>query len=434
MKIGMALYDMQKGGGLEEYSVNLAIALKQQGHQVSVVSTAWVSPENQYLRRLSENGIACRQLPQWLSHLASDADTKDKVQARLMWILSPLVLILTIGLAILRKKPWQQAWVSAHGWLRGKLMSPLVRRDWRKPFARVLLDSWRISWQPDILHIQGYTTNLLFVIDWAHRRKLPVVYEEHQTPDAQFNWWKGFEKTINQAAVVVAVSEKSAEGLRLVAGVSQPIVVRNPLLADPLAAGLKRHPALQPDHRPLRLTTVARLSIAKGLTYLLEAIVLAQKTHSSAQFRIYGDGELKAELLDYAARLGLNGPEIFVGAFNRDDLPQIMLQTDIFVMSSVLEGQPLALVEAMAYGCPIVATTVGGIPELIKDGINGLLCEPKNSAGLAAKICTLLDDAALRESLGQAARQTYQQGNFQPAALATFFVALYEKILRGKPV
>ncbi len=121
--------------------------------------------------------------------------------------------------------------------------------------------------------------------------------------------------------------------------------------------------------------------------------------------------------------------QIFVGAFNQRQLPEIMAETDIFVMSSVLEGQPLALVEAMAYGCPIVATAVGGIPELIQDGVNGLLCEPQDPSCLAQKIITLIDHPDLRKKLGDAARVSYERGPFQPAAVRDHFLKIYMDVL-----
>jgi glycosyltransferase involved in cell wall biosynthesis len=291
----------------------------------------------------------------------------------------------------------------------------------------LLLDWWRILWRPDMLHIQGYTTSLLFVIDWAHKRKIPVLYEEHQTPDAHFNWWQGFEKSINKSTRVIAVSEKSAEALKEVCGVTRPIVVRSPLLLDPLTRGWQRNAHDDDRNRVLKVTTVARLVEAKGLTYLLDTAAMIRKTHPGVDFRVYGEGELRGELLAKAECLGLDGERIFRGAFtNREKLDNIMAETDIFVMSSILEGQPLSVVEAMAYGCPIIATTVGGIPELIEDGVNGLLCPPRAPECLNEKIIALIENPAFRDGLGRAARRTYEQGPFQPAAVSEYFLSVYQ--------
>jgi glycosyltransferase involved in cell wall biosynthesis len=431
MRICMVLHDPQEFGGLEEYATTLAIGLRQRGHQVSVLSTTWVPPDNQYLRRLRQSGVMYAQVPKWLSRPASHWPTKEKILAALMWIAGPLVYSLAGSLSLLRRCSWGQALTSAHGWLRGQLLSRLIGPDRYKSLARLLLNWWRLRWRPDLLHVQGYTTNLLFAVDWAHAKKLPVVYEEHQTPDAQFDWWRGFQHSINKAAVVVAVSEKSAQALRAVCGVTRPIVVRSPLLPDPIAPGWQRHGKPRQGDEPVRLSTVARLSVAKGLIYLLDAIAQVKATHPTAQFRVYGDGSLRQELLAYAAQLGLDGNSIFVGPFtDRDELTHIMSQTDIFVMSSILEGQPLGVVEAMAYGCPIVITSVGGIPELIEDGVNGLLCRPGDPTCLAQKIRLLIEDPALRARLGLAARHSYQQGPFQPAAVCDHFISIYHQVLQ----
>lgn len=427
----MVLYDPQEFGGLEEYAATLAISLHQREHSVSVLSTTWAPPDNQYLRRLREHGVMVVQVPQWLSRPASHWPTKMRILAALMRLTSPLVYLLASGLVLRRQYPWGQALTSAHGWLRGQLQRRFIAPDRYKSLARLLLTWWRWHWRPDLLHIQGYTNTLLFAIDWAHAKNVPVVYEEHQTPDARFDWWQGFQQSVNKAAMVVAVSETSAQALRTVCGVTRPIVVRSPLLPDPMASGWSKDNRQPKQNMPINITTVARLVVAKGLVYLLEAIDQVKATHPTARFRVYGDGELRQELLALADQLGLDGNAIFVGAFtSRDELSRIMAETDIFVMSSILEGQPLGVVEAMAYGCPIVTTAVGGIPELIEDRVNGLLCSPKDPACLADKIRTLIEDYQLRTRLGQAARHAYEQGPFQPASLCDHFVSVYQTALR----
>lgn len=424
----MVLYDPQEFGGLEEYATTLAVGLHRQGQQVSVLSATWVPPENQYLRRLRDNGVTFVQVPKWLSYPASHWATKEKILAAVLWLFSPIVYVLGGMLFLLRRRSWTRSLASACNWLRGQL-TRFIGPDRRKPLTRLLLDWWRLRWHPDLLHIQGYTSTLLFVIEWAHAKRVPVVYEEHQTPDAQFDWWQNFQRSINKSTRVVAVSEKSANALREVCGVTRPIVIRPPLMPDPLEFGWQRDDNRW-NGRLIAVTTVARLYVTKGLGYLLDAVALVKKTHLNVQFRVYGEGELRQELLDRAWHLGLNGEEIFVGAFtNREELSRIMAKTDIFLLSSILEGQPLAIVEAMAYGCPIVATAVGGIPELIQDGINGLLCKPADPECLAEKVRMLIDDPALRLRLGAAARESYERGSFQMSAVSAQFTSVYEDVL-----
>jgi glycosyltransferase involved in cell wall biosynthesis len=430
MRICMIVPSLEEFGGLEEIAATLAVALQQRGHQTSVLSTVWAPPDNQYLRNLRENGVPVAQLPKWLSHPASHWPTKEKILAMVMWSSRPLIHLLGGVLFLLKGCSWGQSLTSARGWLGGQLMSRFIGPDWRRPLARLLLSWWWFRWRPDLLHIHGYTSSLLFVVEWAHARKMPVLYEEHQTPDSQFDWWQDFPQSINKAAMVVAVSEKSAQALRAMCGVTQPVVVMSPIVADPIASGWQEDARPWQCDTPMRATTVARLYVTKGLTYLLEAIVQVKAIHPATRFRVYGDGPLRQELLAYAGQLGSDGNLIFVGTFTRRELPAIMRQTDIFVVPSILEGLPLSVVEAMAYGRPIVATSVGGIPELIEDGVNGLLCVPRDPEHLAQKICAMIGDPALRIRLGRAARKSYEQGPFRPASVCDRFISIYHEVLR----
>ena len=432
MRICMVSYDFQDFGGLEEYAVSLAIGLKQQGQEVSYLSAAWVNPDNQYSRRLKAWNISLVQPPKWISKPASDWDTKEQILRWVMILFSPVILFLGFGVSIIKWRSLKQACTSAHNWLKGQLMRRFIGREYREIIGRILLNWWNLRWRPDILHIQGYTTTLLFAIDWAKSKGIPVAYEEHQTPDPQFNWWKGFESTINKADRVIAVSEKSAQGLRDVCKVTRPIVVRGPLLSDPFSSGWHKEYSDNGD-TPLTITTVARLYVTKGLTYLLDAAAIVKKIHPNVEFKVYGEGELRGELIAKAESLGLHGKDIFVGAFtDREELSRIMAETDIFLLSSILEGQPLAVVEAMAYGCPIVSTNVGGISELITDGANGLLCPPENPQCLAEKIKLLIDDLTLRERLGHAARNFYKNSPFEAKSAAKFFVSVYGEVLEER--
>lgn len=432
MKICMISYDMQDFGGLEEYAVSLALALKNSGNEVSYLSCAWVSPDNQYVSRLKANNIQLVQPPKWISDLACNWNTKENLLQVVMAIFSPVVAFLGIGLTVFKRRRLVDAWQSSYNFLRGILMNNIIGPDYRKILGPILLSWWQIRWHPEIYHIQGYTNTLLFSVEWAHRNGIPVVYEEHQTPDPQFNWWQGFEKSINKAGVVVAVSEKSADALRTICGVTQPIVVQGPLVPDPVDVGFQLN-GIKRDDNLLQLTAVSRLYVTKGLIYLLDALKIVKEKYPNVALKIYGEGPLRTELMEHAQLLGLDGDKIFMGAFtSRKQLSQIMSETDVFVMPSILEGQPVSLVEAMSYGRPVIATTVGGIPELIQDGVNGLLCAPGDVKCLAQKITAVVEDASLRARLGVTARTSYENGPFQPASVSHNFELIYGRALNRR--
>ena len=130
--------------------------------------------------------------------------TKLRILSRLVALSWPLLTVLTIPRLVMKGGGWRQARASTEGWWRQRLLDGGLAKDRRSTIGQWLLSRWRRQWRPDVLHIQGYTTNLLFAIEWANQRRVPVVYEEHQTPDPQFDWWKGFASTINKATVVVA--------------------------------------------------------------------------------------------------------------------------------------------------------------------------------------------------------------------------------------
>ncbi|MFZ5647683.1 MAG: glycosyltransferase [Bacillota bacterium] len=144
--------------------------------------------------------------------------------------------------------------------------------------------------------------------------------------------------------------------------------------------------------------TVARLAPQKGVGDFIKAAAVLSRSLSGVSFLVVGDGPLRAELERQSKNLSLQGRLFFAG--ERGDIARIMPCLDVFVLSSVSEGLPLALLEAMAYCLPVVATRVGGIPEVISDGVNGLLVDPGDVAGLARSVDTLLRNRGKSRKIG----------------------------------
>jgi glycosyltransferase involved in cell wall biosynthesis len=117
----------------------------------------------------------------------------------------------------------------------------------------------------------------------------------------------------------------------------------------------------------------------------------------AARFVIAGGGPLRESLETQARALGIAGRVSFLG--HRNDIPDVVSAFDISVLPSVTEGLPLALLEALATGNPIVCTRVGGCPEIVDDGVNGFLVPPRDSAALADRILQLHADRALRDAI-----------------------------------
>lgn len=152
--------------------------------------------------------------------------------------------------------------------------------------------------------------------------------------------------------------------------------------------------------------TVARLSPQKALHVLLEALPAVIREVPEVRVLIVGDGSERPRLEKLADRLGVASCVYFAG--NRVDVPDQLLAMDVFVLPSLFEGLPLAILEAMAAGRPVVATEVDGVPEIVKDGVTGFLVSPGNPAQLARALVRLLRDPTTAARFGDAARQRAQ--------------------------
>jgi len=152
---------------------------------------------------------------------------------------------------------------------------------------------------------------------------------------------------------------------------------------------------------------VASLSSHKGHEYLLRAIHQIKNDDACIKLWIIGDGPLKGELVNLVQELDISDQVEFFGI--RRDVGNLLSEIDIFILPSLREGMSLALAEAMAHGKAIIASNVGGIPEIIKDGKTGLLVEPANVEKIVEKICRLTYDYELRKNLGRQARLAYER-------------------------
>ncbi len=183
------------------------------------------------------------------------------------------------------------------------------------------------------------------------------------------------------------------------------------------------------DETPL-VGLIARLVPIKGLHYFLEAAASVLKHIPHAQFVIAGDGELREELEQLTRHLNILNNVHFLGF--RRDLPEIYADLDLTVLSSLNEGLPVALIEAMASGTPVVSTDVGGVGDLIQPERSGILVPAKNSEALAAGIgnALALSPKKRREMGLSAQRSVYPKYHID--TLIHNIATLYENILMTK--
>ncbi|MBI3802128.1 MAG: glycosyltransferase family 4 protein [Deltaproteobacteria bacterium] len=193
----------------------------------------------------------------------------------------------------------------------------------------------------------------------------------------------------------------------------------------------------RPHPAPFTILCVGRLVPAKGQHILLAAVERLVKAGRQVRLCLVGDGPDRARLEEKVRVQGLEPYVTFAGAVNQDRIRALYAEADVFALASFAEGIPVVLMEAMAMSIPCVTTYITGIPELIRDGIDGLLVPPADAAALADAIVRLMDDPALRQRLGEAGRRRVQDKydlNRNTAALAALFrQRLQDGRLRSHP-
>jgi len=237
-------------------------------------------------------------------------------------------------------------------------------------------------------------------------------------------------RMVRDVDAFIAISDSIAEGL-LRDGVPEGHIHRIPNFIDeeifrPPDAGEKK--ALQAEFgfgRGPVAVFAGRLAPVKGIDTLLDAWSSVSSRFPGALLLVLGEGPMRDSLKERALRLGIAGSVLFPGRVV--GIERYYRAVDLFVLSSKVEGLPNALLEAMATGLPVAATRVGGVPDVVRDGENGLLAAPEDPSSLARGIALLLQDAGLRQRLGKAAHDT-MKNYFMLDAVADRYLHLYAKI------
>ena len=172
--------------------------------------------------------------------------------------------------------------------------------------------------------------------------------------------------------------------------------------------------------------TVGRLVPVKGHAILLDATRILQASIGNVALVLVGDGPLRKDLEANAKRLGLEKSVIFAG--QQDQSYDFMNMMDVFVLPSLHEGIPMVVLEALALQRPVVATRVGGIPEVIEHGQTGFLAEPSDASSLARLLQRLVEDLPMAVSIGKAGRTRVEE-KFTARTMAGKTAELYEQVL-----
>jgi glycosyltransferase involved in cell wall biosynthesis len=176
------------------------------------------------------------------------------------------------------------------------------------------------------------------------------------------------------------------------------------------------------------ITFFGSLTPIKGLPYLFKSIPLIKKRLQHAKFLIVGEGYQKNSLMELARKLKIEDSVIFHKYIPHSSMAAYLIETDVVVVPSLMEGGSLIPLEAMACKTPVVATRVGGIPEIVRNGETGILTEPRSPESIAKGIITILNDKSLREKITSNG-YGYVKKNFTWNKVAERTIRLYNSIL-----
>lgn len=292
----------------------------------------------------------------------------------------------------------------------------------------------------DVLHAHMFGSNL-WGMTLGRLARVPVLIAHEHTWSYEGNparAWADANVIGRLATRFVAVSSLDARRMVEQEGVPHEKVVAMPTawVPRPESTGdIRAELGLDPG-APL-IATAAVLRPQKAIDVLLDAFALVLESTPAAHLVIAGDSimrpngtrdPLRQTLEAHAAELGIAGSVHFLGV--RGDVDSILAAADVAALSSDFEGTPLFLFECMAHDAPLVATAVGGVPDVIEDGSSGILVEPRSPRALASGLTELLADPDRRAALCTAARRRLD--DFKIDVIAGRFADLYEELVAAR--
>ncbi len=283
--------------------------------------------------------------------------------------------------------------------------------------------------RPDVLHVMTPDPGAVMLIRAAHSTGIPVVYQEVGIPFHPPGFEEVYERFVSVlplcAGVAVLSPRLAQEICRTLPQLTPPCVL--PLISQDLTNGSTPRGLASAS---LRFGFAARLEHLKGPLQLIEGFRIANRRRPDIELKIAGDGSQRQQILLALRKFDLDKKCHLVGVYTTlKERSHFMRSIDVFVLPSLTEGTPNAIIEAMAHAKPIVATCVGGIPDVVGEE-EGILVPPNDVRALGVAMSRLSSDPELRRRMGLAARKKYEQ-LFTPRVVLPLLMDFYERVVNG---
>ncbi|PYS85117.1 MAG: hypothetical protein DMF67_02355 [Acidobacteria bacterium] len=384
--------------GADEILVNNAVLLREAGHSVAVLFMYSPAPDDPYYQRLLEAGVP-------VSWLASATTRTSLFAGRKLFQ------------KLLRVAPSAQTFLRARA---QHVVTGLAERQYEN--CRAYLDGSGA----DLIHVITPDPGAMVMIRAGHDAGIPVIYQEvgtpYHPPDFE-SYYREFTSVLPFCSEVVALSPALAKMCRERLPKTNAVSVL-PVVVEEQPNGRGQDAGASAG---VSFGFAARVEKLKGPMVLMEAFGSACRKFPHVRLKLAGDGSQRREMRARAAALGVADRYDYVGVYSRpEERAAFMRGVDVFVMPSFTEGTPNSIIEAMAHGLPVIASNVGGIPDVL-DAESGVLVPPGDADSLAEALLRLAEDAELRARMGRAARARYQN-LFSPKVVLPMFLGTYRRV------
>lgn len=288
---------------------------------------------------------------------------------------------------------------------------------------------------PDIVHSHTQFGTIASIFSSIFQRDIKIVRTAHVTQEWGSSFYSKLQKLIwgelifplfvdAQVAVSKAVQESVKKYIGYKLTRKKIHLIYNSIPFPRREENIRKFNNFRKDSDFI-VGTAARLTEQKGIIYLIKAAEIVSHQNPNVKFLIAGEGELKDELMKKISQAGLYNQVFLIG--KHPNIYEFLSQIDLFVLPSLWEGLPTVVLEAMWAGVPVVATNIPGTDELIKDGINGWLVQPKNSMELASKIINAVNSPVLLKQFVKVATDIINQ--FSMDKITDQYLDLFNKLL-----
>lgn len=375
-------------GGTEQVATQLAVATQRRGGRVTVIVCRPLQGANPYADELRAGGVK----------ILAPSAVGERVCNGVLNAVARVLQVLCFPIAIAK----QRSVPRAGDWLAREIGYAVVQpvQRWKNRFW-LLRRLFAIVGPGSLVQVHFYHHLACDALAWAQRQGVPSIWHCHASMDSglQAYYRKMLSDveiaTLASTSTIVVLANRIANDARTFVGPEARIRVIPNWVALPSTSQERK------EKKGFTVGALGRLVRNKGLEELIEGIALLREQGTMVRCLLAGDGPLRGDLEALAERRGVQNLVGFKGAVPPDRVGSFLDHLDVLAMPSLSEAMPMSVLQAMAYGLPVVATDVGGNTDLVTHGVNGLVVPPGDAMALVHALSEMAANADRRQAMGR---------------------------------